>query len=287
MKLSQSVVVTKIVITGQNGEELLTETTRYTNSQNAVSAKDFLSLEKDFRAWSSAFAERYDVFMEIQRGAWDAQRAIQRQSPQRVKHYETCANAFELLKTYAAGWLDQPGLAFGKNPPFAPGGSIFRLITTEEDFGVESLYAAHLIASLASGYGFGSGASKPTRGSTKFLFTYLAANLIRRLLVNSGAESTNIALAKAVIAFQEANVLKDVGQIAIEVIDEYMTDGNEDCLFLEPGFLKIKDKNAFMKVERFCNDDSYSPRIRDHLMLGSKQLRREISQERLHQILSM
>lgn len=111
--------------------------------------------------------------------------------------------------------------------------------------------------------------------------------MIRKLLVNYGSESTNSALAKAVIAFQRANLLQDVGRIAIEVVDAYMTQGNEDCLYLEPGFLQLKDRNAFMKAERFCNDDSFSPRIREHAILASKQLRGEISQEQLHQILSM
>jgi hypothetical protein len=93
-KLETSVVVTKIVVTGDQGDDLLTETTRYTNSQNAVSAKDFLSLEKDFRVWSGLFADKYNIFLEIQRGAWDAQRAFQKQNPLGRNQFENSANAF-------------------------------------------------------------------------------------------------------------------------------------------------------------------------------------------------
>jgi AIPR protein len=110
-------------IVGAEGEELLTETTRFMNSQNAVGEKDFIALEKDFRTWAPIFNGRYGVFLEIQRGAWEARRAYQRQHPLAIPQYGEAANAFELLKAYAAGWLGEPGIASGKNPPFAPGGS--------------------------------------------------------------------------------------------------------------------------------------------------------------------
>lgn len=284
-KLDQSVVVTKIVVTGDLGEELLTETTRYTNSQNAVSAKDFLSLEKDFRAWSRQFAEKYKTFLEIQRGAWDAQRALQNQNPLGREKFEHSANAFELLKAYAAGWLEQPGIAYGKNPPFAPGGSLFHAITSDEGFGVDALYASYLVVTLAARYGFGRGANKATRGQTKFLFIYLLISLIRRSLINAQLESTNASIVGAVIALSDYGRLQEIGEVAIEVVDEYLTDGNEDTLYLEPGFLKLKDMNAFLKSERFCRDDSYSPRLRDSLLLASKQLRKQLTIEDLRGII--
>src|SRR5215213_2835440 len=100
-QLENSVVVTKIVVVGAEGEELLTETTRYTNSQNAVGEKDFIALEKDFRNWAPAFNARYGVFLEIQRGAWEARKAFQKQNPKAQPIFASSANAFELLKAYA------------------------------------------------------------------------------------------------------------------------------------------------------------------------------------------
>lgn len=67
--LVKGIVVIKIVKVGIKGEELLTETTRFTNSQNAVSEKDFLALESNFQNWSINMASKYNVFLEIQRGA--------------------------------------------------------------------------------------------------------------------------------------------------------------------------------------------------------------------------
>jgi hypothetical protein len=70
--LGKGIVVIKIVKVGVRGDELLTETTRYTNSQNAVSEKDFIALESDFQKWSKTMATKYNVFLEIQRGGWES-----------------------------------------------------------------------------------------------------------------------------------------------------------------------------------------------------------------------
>jgi hypothetical protein len=56
---------------------LLEAITRYTNSQNAVREKDFLALTSDFKTWARQMAERYGVYLEIQRGGWDSRRALQ------------------------------------------------------------------------------------------------------------------------------------------------------------------------------------------------------------------
>ena len=86
-------------------KKLLTETTRYTNMQNAVGEKDFIALEEDFRTWAPAFNKRFGVFLKIQRGAWEGRRAYQKQNPTATPHYSEFANAFDLLKAYAAaGW---------------------------------------------------------------------------------------------------------------------------------------------------------------------------------------
>ena len=149
-RAEQGVVVTKIVKVGNDGEKMLEAITRYTNTQNAIREKDFLALTSDFKTWARQMAEQHDVFMEIQRGGWDSQRALQKQRPD-LHHFKEMANAFDLLKVYGAGWLGEAGVAFGKNPPFLPNGTIFKRIVNEEGvvegepFGVEDLYAAYLI----------------------------------------------------------------------------------------------------------------------------------------------
>jgi len=143
-------IVAKVVKVGHNGDDLLRAITRYTNSQNAIREKDFLALTSDFRAWAGEMANKYDIFLEIQRGGWDGRRALQKQKPN-IRQFKDVANAFDLLKVYGAGWLGEAGVAFGKNAPFLPDGAIFRRIVGQEGveegehFGIEDLFAAFLL----------------------------------------------------------------------------------------------------------------------------------------------
>jgi hypothetical protein len=273
-RLDKAVAVTKIVVVGSDGEELLTETTRYTNSQNAVAEKDFIALEKDFRTWGPVFNSRYNVFLEIQRGAWEARRAFQKQNPQALPQFPESANAFELLKAYAAGWLSEPGTAYGKNPPFSPGGTFFKKIVNESDFGVESLYAAYLVQTLASSYSFGRGATSPTRGQTRYLFIMIVVDLVKDVLVNSGLAYGHADISNAIIVLKAGEMLHEFGEAAVGVVDEYLTDGNEDCLFTEPEFLKNKDLNSFLKAERLGKGEEFSPKLRTLISMSKKIFRK-------------
>lgn len=280
-KLKSAVAITKIVVVGAEGEELLTETTRYTNSQNAVGEKDFIALEKDFRNWAPAFNSKFGVFLEIQRGAWEARRAYQRQNPLAQPRYEEAAYAFDLLKVYAAGWLREPGIAYAKNPPFAPGGTFFNRIVNDPEFGIESLYAAFLLQKLADSYSFGRGAKKSTRGQTRFLFIMVAVELVRDLLLNNQLPYTNSAIANSIIRLQEADLLQQVGDSAVELIDEYLTVGNEDSLFQEPEFVRMQDLNAFLKSEKLGKGDDFAPHLRTQLALAKKMFRKNHSVEQM------
>lgn len=273
-RLKQGVVVTKIVLVGSGGDELLTETTRYTNSQNSVGEKDFIALEADFRAWAPAFNKEFGVFLEIQRGAWEARRAYQRQHPLVMPQYTESANAFDLLKAYAAGWLVEPGIAFGKNPPFAPGGSLFNKIVNEAGFGTDSLFAAYQLQRLAGRYGFGRGATKPSRGQTRYLFMMVVVGLVKDSLNQLGKDSEKINLVKAVQALARAELLVHFGDAAVGVIDDYLVSGGEDSIYLEPEYRKTNDLNAFLKSEKLGKTDDFSPNLRTQISLARKDFRR-------------
>ncbi len=285
-QLENSVVVTKIVVVGAEGEELLTETTRYTNSQNAVGEKDFIALEKDFRNWAPAFNARYGVFLEIQRGAWEARRAYQRQHPLTIPRYEEVANAFELLKAYAAGWLCEPGIAYGKNPPFAPGGTLFNKIVNDPNFGVESLFAAYQMQKMATGYSFGRGAKSPTRGQTRYLFIMVGVDLVKDFLINNRLDYSHTSISSAIIKFADADLLKEIGDSAVQLIDDYLTDGNEDSLFSEPEFQKMRDLNAFLKADKLAKGDEFSPRLRTQITLTKKMFRKSAPMEKMKAVLA-
>lgn len=273
-RLNTAVVITKIVVVGSEGEELLTETTRFTNSQNAVGEKDFIALEKDFRTWVPLFNSRYGAFLEIQRGAWEARKAYQKQHPLALPRYEEAAYAFDLLKAYAAGWLCEPGIAYAKNPPFAPGGSLFSKITNDETFGVESLYAAFLMQKLANQYSFGRGAKVSTRGQTRYLFIMVAVDLVKDFLLNSNLDYSLTSISKAIAKLNRSGYLTHFGDAAVQLIDDYLTNGNEDCLFVEPEFQKMQDLNAFLKSEKLGKGDDFSPRLRTQMAMTKKIFRK-------------
>lgn len=268
-KAGEGVVVAKIVRVGTDGETLLKKITRYTNSQNAVREKDFLALTQDFRTWQNKMAERYGVYLEIQRGGWDSQRARQRQNPSLTPRFSESANAFDLLKVYGAGWLTEPGTAFGKNAPFLPEGRIFKRVVSSEEsvqFGADDLFAAYQVKAAADNYQFGRGAAKPSRRITRFLFYMVVVELLRDVIVRAsdnpdpGPRHFTESLNKL---FQPGNekATEALLDSAIQLVDEYMgTDGE---IFKEPPFNNAfnSDFNSYLKWERFGKDEEASPRL--------------------------
>lgn len=260
--LGKGIVVIKIVKVGIKGEELLTETTRYTNSQNAVSEKDFIALESDFQKWARSMASKYNVFLEIQRGGWDSQKAYQKQNPD-TPQFSDCINAFDLLKVYGAAWLGEAGISFGKNPPFAPGGSLFHKIVKQEDFGLDDLYAAFQLYKAGSRFKFGRGAEKQQRGQTRYLFYMLTVELLKDCFIAAERHATNKNITRAFLKLclpaNEA-VLNALLAYAISIADDYLTKDHEYSVFKEPKFSeKGNDLNSFLKWEQLGKSNEATP----------------------------
>lgn len=255
-------VVVKVVKVATAQDKLLDDITTYTNSQNAVTEKDFVALHNNFQNWQTEMEQQYGMFLEIQRGGWDSKRAYQRQHPNEPQFREA-ANAFALLKVYGAGWLGHPGLAFGKNPPFLPLGKVFKQIVDETDngkskFSARDLYAAFRLHKLADDLGFGRGAKgreKPTRGTSRYLFYFVFVQLLVRILKQTGRPHTLDSISSAILALLQpgqaaGNVL---GNIAADLIDGYLAHGaSENSVDKEPNY--PNNLNHFLKGERFGHE---------------------------------
>ena len=267
--LVKGIVVIKIVKVGIKGEELLTETTRFTNSQNAVSEKDFLALESNFQNWSINMASKYNVFLEIQRGGWDSQKAYQKQNPD-SKQFSECTNAFDLLKIYGAAWLGEAGISFGKNPPFAPGGSLFHKIVNQQDFGLDDLYAAFQLYKAGQRFKFGRGAEKQQRGQTRYLFYMLTVELLKDCFIAANKEATNRNITEAFLRlFKPENeaLINALLDYAINIADDYLTQGYDYCVFKEPKFLeKGSDLNSFLKWDQLGKGNQSTPLLNNLLV---------------------
>ncbi len=277
-RLERGIVVVKIVKVGENGEELLTDTTRYTNSQNTVGKKDFIALEDDFRNLAKEMAKRYNIFLEIQRGGSDSQKAIEKAKPT-IKKFDDYINAFDLLKIYGAGWLGEPGTAFGKNAPFAPGGTIFKQIFDNGDFDIKDLYASYLLQKLTNKrIKFGRDtANQATRGKTRYLFYYVLVELLKDCMLHSNIELTNKNLSYSVIKTLEnigSAAAIQLSDSALNVIDDYMTKGNEDSAFTEPKY--DNDMNNFMKWDKLGKGGEYTPKLNLLMAFAKKDMRRAI-----------
>lgn len=277
----EGVVVTKIVKVGSSGENLLQDITRYTNSQNAVREKDFLALTSDFRTMARQMEEGYSVYLETQRGGWESRRAYQRQHPNQ-KQFSEHANAFDLLKVYGAGWLSEPGVAYGRNAAFLPNGSVFRRIFGQADgapFTVEDFYAAYRLQRSADAFKFGRGATKPSRRQTRFLFYMVALETLKSLMVLESLSVTPERLTQALIKLygQGNEDAKDsLMNAAIEIIDECMNQGSGESIFDEPQFKNAfnNDLNGYLKWEQIGKTDSSSPHLRTSITITRKTLGR-------------
>lgn len=260
--LSKGIVVIKIVKVGATGEELLTETTRYTNSQNAVSEKDFLALESDFQKWSRNMAAKHNIFLEIQRGGWDSQKAYQKQNPT-TKSFSEYVNAFDLLKVYGAAWLGEAGISYGKNPPFAPGGILFHQIVNQEDFGLDDLYAAYRLYKAGNRFKFGRSAEIQQRGQTRHLFYMLATEMLKDCLIAADIKITNKNITSAftkLFTYSDSTALDALLDFSVSIADDYLTNGHEYSVFKEPMFLeKGSDLNSFLKWDQLGKGNQSTP----------------------------
>ena len=281
VKAERGVVVTKIV---KGDSASINDITRYTNSQTAVREQDFLALRSDFSEWANDMATRYDVFLEIQRGGWDSQRAYQKSHPN-SKQFAECANAFDLIKVYGAGWLREPGHAFGRSAPFLPSGSVFRRITETEPINADDLYTAYRLQELAKQFNFGRGTTvQQSRRQTRFLYYFVAIDLLRDVLIRGNHGSSNKTVTEAFqILLQDANqdTLQLMLDAALEVIDEYMNQESEDSVFKEEGFAYNPNLNDWFKLEYLGKGGEKTYRLNSllaaHKNIFGRKVRGELS----------
>ena len=261
-------VVTKIV---SSDEAEIINITRYTNSQNSVREQDFIALQSGFQNWASVMAaDEYRIFLEIQRGGIESRKSWEKQHPE-LQTFTDYVNAFDLIKVYGAGWVGKPGLAFGKNAPFLPNGSVYEHIVSRQDgevaFGAEDLYAAYKIKCAADKIVFGRTSAHPSRRQSRFLFYYIVMRMLSNVVLLtpqfrnppvSERVLTDAVLKLATSDAEDAfNVLCNA---AIGLLDQYLTQGSDNSAHNETSFKETHngDLNGFLKAENL-GGDAHSP----------------------------
>ena len=56
--------------------------------------------------------------------------------------------------------------------------------------------------------------------------------------------------------------------------DDYLTNGAEDSIYLEPEFQKTSDLNAFLKSEMLGKSEEFSPNLRTQISMAKKVFRK-------------
>ena len=268
-------LVTKIV---RSDEAEITKITRYTNSQNSVREQDFIALDSDFLHWKFVMERDYKIFLEIQRGGTDSRKAYEKQHPD-LPRFDDYVNAFDLIKVYGAGWLAVPGVAYGKNPPFLPGGSVYERMVSRTDevpFGARDLYAAYKIKSVADRIGFGRTANQGSRRQSRFLFYYIIMKMLGNVIRLTPELNQPAVLAShlthAVLQLSTPDAENQLGQLAdgaANLIDAYLTAGGSgNTAFNEAAYLTVHngDLNGFLKADKLGSDD-HSPMLEQLLAI--------------------
>ena len=266
-RLDRSFVVVKVVTSASQGTT--DDITKYTNSQTAVRQQDFVSLDDDYRIWKPPFEEDHGVYLEIQRGGWDAQKARQkeRRSP---KNYSEAANAFELIKIIGAGWYDMPGAAFRSNTQFLSNGPAFARVTEKgnpsKEFDHHNLHAAYLLKKQADRLGFGRGAQLLSRRLTRFLFYMITVSMLRAVSRQNGLDTDEQSLAQAVNRLGKASdggSLDLLADEAARAVDEYLNPDSELSAHKEDVYRNEfgQNLNQFLKSDALGTEDR-TPNLR-------------------------
>ena len=247
-----------------SNEALIDRITRFTNNQTAVRAEDFLTLERDVRDWQRSFHLEYGIYLEVQKGAWSSQKTIQKRLDYSGPQFSNYINAFDLMQVYGAGWLTEPGRAFGRKREFTPGEQLYVKMIVDGEFSGErrfdhrDLYAAYAVDSAAYELKFGRRAENPARRQTKFLFCYIVLELLRSSLRTAGLATDWGTLTDSVIAMGGAEEGTDARQTwdllleqAAYEVDEYANTGNRDesafSVVNEEEYKRHGNLNTFLK----------------------------------------
>lgn len=161
----------KLIAVPDLDSDLVKDITRYSNKQNAVRGRDFLTLEDDFQHLKRELAAR-GYFLEVQTGEYNVLPKSERErfpSDRRI-------NAFDGLRFYGAAIYAKPHTAFGRSGDFTPGGREFD--TVMDGLTADDLLVPWLIAADAEGLGYSVGAKwhatgDDHRNQTRYFFAYM------------------------------------------------------------------------------------------------------------------
>ena len=292
-KASLGGVVTKIV---RSDEAEIHNITRFTNLQNSVRDQDFVALDSGYRNWAREMEENHCLYLEIQNGGIESRKAYEKQHPEKG-HFKDYVKVLDLIKIYGAGWLSLPGTAFRANAPFLPRGIAFEKLTSLQElghtFGHEDLYAAYKIKCTADAIGFGRNSSIASRRLSRFLFYHVIINILSRVILTSPELEQQVPSPSAITdvvaklsEWEGGEQLGVLGKVAVGLIDEYLTIGNQRSAYNEESFSAQHNSNlnAFLKADGL-GKESHTPLLEAALAIHSTAFSQTGGREKVASVL--
>ena len=235
--------------------DFVRDITRFSNKQNAVRGRDFLTLEEAFHRLKSTLLEK-DYYLEVQTGEYNVLPKTEKQKfPQ-----DKLVNAFDALRFYGATILRKPHTAFGRSGEFTPGGNEFDEAMkdlTEDDLLVPWLMARH---AMERGYSIGSKkdlTQNDYRNQTRYFYLYMLFRVASHVLLGS----PHVDPQKRKVFYERLLKLRN----------DYLSDSKEETAFkamldtadnLVATYMSLahhsgwfQDRNAFLKSQDLLNEE--------------------------------
>ncbi len=235
--------------------DFVRDITRFSNKQNAVRGRDFLTLEEEFHRLKSVLLEK-GYYLEVQTGEYNVLPKIEKQKFTQDK----LVNAFDALRFYGAAIKRKPHTAFGRSGQFTPGGNEFDEAMkdlTEDDLLIPWLMARH---AMERGYSIGSKKTltqNDYRNQTRYFYLYMLFRVTSHILLGS----PQVDLPKR----------QDFYEQLLKLRSDYLTNINEETAFkaimdtadnLVATYMSLAhhqewfhDRNAFLKSQDLLNEE--------------------------------
>lgn len=266
-RYEKAIAMVKIVKTSD--ESLVENITRYTNSQNAISDRDFLALENYFTQLKAEIEGKYQIFLEVQRGSWELQLARQKDKPLLKPFFSKDAhtNAFDLIKVYGAGWCNKVMEASVGYHSFNPGEPAFRDIvqSDEHPFGVDELFVAYQLSKQIDREEYSTfyREYKRRKTETKYIFYRVVVELLIPLLQDIKLDSDSRALITQSLKrlIIDGTTFEILISNAFAVMNTYLNPNERDSYRYEESMINLNDFSKYIRDQRLLKDRSYSKNL--------------------------
>ena len=235
--------------------DFVRDITRYSNKQNAVRGRDFLTLEQGFHQLKERLLER-GYYLEIQTGEFGVLPKAQKQ--QFTEQFQV--NAFDALRFYGAAVLRKPHTAFGRSGEFTPGGSEFDEVTkalTEEDLLVPWLMAHHAVERGYSVRSQKSLAQNDYRNQTRYFYLYLLFRVASQVLTGTPEIDSikRLEFYDQLLKLRDDYLAKPSEETAFRAILDIADNLVATYMTMAAQFNWFYDRNAFLKNQELLNQE--------------------------------